>query len=102
LPHLGRKLGHEGAHLFGELGVALEVVVVVVALVLFHHRVPFGTNGADVKPVKGGEIGGVKARAQHGVVDRLAVGVFGAFDRADQAFKVVVVNRGVGQAHGGS
>jgi hypothetical protein len=47
-----------------ELGVALEVVVIVVALVLGHHRVPLGTHRRHVEPVERLVVGGVEARGQ--------------------------------------
>ena len=38
--HLRETLGH----LICKLGIALEVIVVVIALVLRHHLVPIGAN----------------------------------------------------------
>ena len=83
LAHLGREAGHAGGYFARKGFVALEVVVVVVALVLGHHLVPLGAHRLDVDAVHGIEVGGVKTRADHVAVHRLFVGVFSGFDGVD-------------------
>jgi hypothetical protein len=88
LAQLGRNLREHLVHLFGEFGVTLEVVLVVVALVLLHHHVPLAPQGRHVQAVHGGEVGGVEARADQ----RLGLGAARHFFRAVQG--------GAGGTHG--
>ena len=53
-----------------EVGVADEVAPVRVARELGHQLVPFRAHRRHVEPVHRGEVGGVEARAQHGVALR--------------------------------
>ena len=99
MTHFGRELWHQGFDFLGKLRIALKVIVVVVTFVLFHHDVPFGTHRLYVQAVHGFEVGGVKAWAQHGVANRLSVGVRGALHTADQQFYVVEIQRS-GGGHG--
>ena len=92
-------MGHQGFDFFGKLRIALEVIVVVIALVLFHHDVPFSAYGLNVQAVHGCKVGGVKARAQHCVANRLGVGVRGALHTADEQFYVIKIHR-CGGGHG--
>ena len=73
-------------HIALVLGLVMLATLILVAVVRY--------SGVDIRYAD--------SPSQQVRLLRFAVGVFGAFDRADQAFKVVVVNRGVGQAHGGS
>ena len=94
MAHLGGQLRHEFAHFIGESGITLKMVVVVVAFVLFHHDVPLGAHRFDIQLVHGVEIGGVKARAEHGVAHGFGIGIGGVFNRADQQFNMVKVKGG--------
>ena len=67
------------SHFNRKLGRALKVVVVVIALVLGQHGVPFGPQGGHINAVHRFEISRVKAGAEQ----RVLLGLKRSVRRAD-------------------
>ena len=79
LPELRGHFGEGFRDLDRELRGALEVVMVVVALVLGQHGVPLRTQGRDIEPVHGIKVGGVETWAQQRVFFGLEGNGFNGF-----------------------